>query len=102
MKIILIKTTYPNLDAAKNLARILLEKKLAACIQIQPINSLYSWKNQIEEAQEFLVEIKTREEFFNKINTVIKENHSYEIPEIIKINIAKIDENYQSWILANT
>ena len=59
-KFITIETTYPNLTAAKKLAKILLEKNLAACVQFTTIKSMYLWQEKIENSTEILVKIKSK------------------------------------------
>jgi periplasmic divalent cation tolerance protein len=100
-KFIIIESTFPNLELAKKLAKILLEKKLAPCVQIKKIESFYIWQEKITNDEEFLISIKTRFEKFDEISEIIKENHSYNLPEIIALPILKGDEKYLSWIETN-
>lgn len=97
-KIIIIETTYPNLEAAKNLAEILLKEKLAGCIHFQQIESMYEWREKIENDVEFLVRIKTRNSLYEKIEKIIKKHHSYKVPEIIAIDVTRAEENYSLWL----
>jgi periplasmic divalent cation tolerance protein len=100
-KFIIISTTYPNLDQAKNLAKILLEKKLAACLQFCQVESIYNWQEKVTENSEILVTIKTIELFYDKIEKIITEDHEYEVPEIISIPINQGSNKYLSWIRSN-
>jgi periplasmic divalent cation tolerance protein len=102
MKPYIIYSTTDTKKEAKSLAKLLLEKKLAACIQIQKIRSLYSWKNQLCEDKEYLLCIKTKKGHYKKIEREIKENHSYDVPEIIATPITKLDKNYKKFIKENT
>jgi len=97
-KFIIIQTTYPNLKSAKNLATILLKEKLAACIHLQKIESLYFWEAKIQNDQEILLSIKTQNSRFAAIEKLIKKNHSYKLPQIIVTPIVKGSKNYLSWI----
>ncbi len=97
-KIIIIETTYPNLEAAKNLAEILLKEKLAGCIQFQKIESRYEWQGKIANDSEFLIRIKTKNSLYEKIEEIIKKHHSYKVPEIIAILVERAEENYSSWL----
>jgi periplasmic divalent cation tolerance protein len=73
--------------------------KLAACVQITgPITSIYRWKGKVENVQEWLCMIKTREELFDKVETAIKKLHSYETPEIVAVPIVKGSKEYLTWI----
>ena len=95
---IIIETTFSNLEMAKNLAKILIDQKLAACIHLQKIESLYSWKGKIANDDEILLIIKSNSRYFDKISQIIKDNHDYELPQIIAKPIIAGDEKYLSWI----
>ncbi len=98
MKSIIVQTTTNSKDEAKNIAKILLKNKLAACIQISKIDSLYMWKDEINKDEEYLVIIKTKKEKFKKIKSKIKELHSYDLPEIISIKIHSLSKEYKKYI----
>ena len=97
---IIIQTTFPNLTLSKKLARILLEEKLAACIQLSKIESFYIWEEKINNDKEILVNIKSESKNFTKIEKIITKNHPYQIPQIIKINING-SKKYLNWIASN-
>ncbi|MBM3579267.1 MAG: divalent-cation tolerance protein CutA [Alphaproteobacteria bacterium] len=101
-KFILIETTYPNLRAAKNLAKILLSKKLAACVQLRKIESLYFWEGEVRDGEEILLSIKTKKSLYKKVEEVIKKHHSYEIPQIFSIQIDQGFAPYLSWVEKST
>jgi periplasmic divalent cation tolerance protein len=100
-KFILIKTTYPNLREAKKLAKILLEKKLSACVNFNKIESLYQWQKKIENSKEILVSIKTKNSLFKKIEKIILLNHQYQLPQIIAIPIEIGSKKYLEWLDLN-
>jgi periplasmic divalent cation tolerance protein len=100
-KFIIIETTYPNLAEAKNLAKILLEKKLAACVQFLPIKSMYFWQGKIENNREILVKIKTKNSLYEMVEKTIAEHHSYEIPQIFSSQINQGLEPYFDWVDSN-
>jgi len=95
---IVIKTTYPNLTEAKNLAKILLEKNLAACVQFQEIDSSYIWDEKIKNDKEILLNIKTVNKLYQLIEEIIKNHHPYQVPQIYSIKIEQGFEPYFSWI----
>jgi len=95
---IIIETTYPNLEQAKNLAKILLSENFAACVHFQPIESMYIWKGKLENDAEILVRIKSKKSFFDEIEKIIKKHHGYMLPEIISINIDEVEEKYGQWL----
>ena len=94
----MIISTFPDKESAKKTAKLLVEQRLAACVQIFPIESVYLWQNKICDENEILLLIKSRTDFFEKIATAIKENHSYEVPEIIQIPISDGLPTYLKWI----
>lgn len=94
----IIMTTCPSIEIAKGIIDGLLNKKLAACIQSLDIKSNYFWQGSINEDKEVLLLIKTKKELYNEIQEFIKDNHSYEIPEIIEVPITSGFLGYLNWI----
>lgn len=98
---LIIISSFPSLDTAHNTARVVLQEKLSACVQIQsPMTSLYIWKNTIEENQEYLVYFKTLLHLEKKLYECIKQHHPYDCPEIISVNPSNMDETYQQWMIS--
>jgi len=94
-----IYITCPNMVEAENLARILVNNKVAACINIIPnIKSIYTWQDKVEEAQEVLLIIKTVEENLEKLEEVVKKYHPYTVPEIISWPIKTGNIEYLKWM----
>lgn len=91
-------TTTENKEEAKKISRKLVENKLASCVQITKIESVYRWEEKIEETEELLLIIKTKKEMYNQIEKTIKETHSYKTPEIIAIEISEGSKEYLDWI----
>lgn len=102
MKMIIVQTTFQDKKEAKKIANILLEKKLCACVQISKIKSYYFWDGKLCEDKERLLSIKTKKSCFKKIQREIKENHSYDLPEIIAIPIKKSSKEYKQYVGENT
>ncbi|PPK60387.1 divalent-cation tolerance protein CutA [Malaciobacter marinus] len=98
MKPILVQTTTNSIKEAKKISKILLEKKLVACVQVSKIESFYVWKDDFCEDEEFLISIKTKKENFEKIERKIKELHSYDVPEIISFKIDNLSKEYKKFI----
>lgn len=95
----LILNTCSDKVSAEKIARLLVEQKLAACVNIVPnISSIYSWQSQIESATEFLLLIKAPKNNYQAIETTIKNHHSYELPEIIAVPIEHGLPEYLHWI----
>ncbi len=100
---IVVYVTTPNEKTAKKIAKEVLEKRLAACINIIPnIYSTYRWRGRIEEDQEALMIIKTRRGLFDILAKTIKEKHPYEVPEVIGIPIIEGYNAYLEWIRDET
>ncbi len=91
-------STTGDAAEAELIAGMLVEKRLAACVQILPINSVYMWKGKIENATELLLLIKTRSNLVEAAKAVIREIHSYETPEIIALEIQYGLPEYLGWI----
>jgi periplasmic divalent cation tolerance protein len=84
---------------AGDIARHLVEERLAACVNIIPeIRSIYLWKGQVCDDKERLLIIKTRQDLFDKLMTAIRALHPYEVPEIIALNVEKGLPEYLRWI----
>lgn len=95
----IVFTTCPNKAEAEDLARKLVEEKLAGCVQIAPqITSFYYWENEVQKDEEFLLLIKTLPENFTALSEFIEANHSYSVPEIVAVEAEKVSENYLKWL----
>ncbi len=91
-------TTTDDRDNAQSIARVLVELKLAACVQILgPITSTYRWEGAVETAEEWQCLIKTRRDRLGDVEDVIRSLHPYDIPEIIAMPIVGGDLDYLSW-----
>ena len=94
----IIMTTFSDHKEKNNVIESLLGEKLAACIQEINIGSHYSWKNEICNDSEILLLIKTRWDKYERIVEVLTKLHSYEVPEIVAVNIEGGYEPYLNWI----
>ena len=94
MNPIIVQTTCSSKQEAKIIAKALIEEKLAACVQMYEIESFYNWDNKLCNDFETLLNIKTIKENFEKVKSKIKELHSYDVPEIIQIDITNANEEY--------
>ncbi|HEY8100413.1 MAG TPA: divalent-cation tolerance protein CutA [Burkholderiaceae bacterium] len=102
-KAILILTNMPDVQSAHALARQLVELKLAACVNILPgVQSVYRWQGENEEANEITVMIKTTHARYAEIESAIKGNHPYQVPEIIALPIVEALPDYLDWIAQET
>ena len=80
---------------------LLVDKRLAACVQILPeIQSVYRWKDRVERASELLLLAKTTRARFDELDRAVCEIHSYETPEIVAVSIIEVSQPYLKWLLA--
>lgn len=94
-----MQITFGVRDEAERIARTLVEKYLAACAQIVgPIQSCYHWNDKIETAEEWLLLIKTRSCLFDEVSEIVLANHSYEVPQIISLEITDSSPAYLQWL----
>ena len=91
-------TTCASKESAKAIAMLLVEKRLAACVQMFPIESVYAWRGEICDENEIALFIKSKSAAFGKIMAAIRECHAYEVPEIIQIPITGGLPEYLEWI----
>jgi periplasmic divalent cation tolerance protein len=96
---IVVFSSCASEDEAERLARRLLEARLAACVNvITQMRSFYWWKGNIEAAPECLLVIKTARHKFDQLRTVLEAAHSYELPEVLALQIVDGSPNYLSWL----
>ena len=102
MEYCMILTTCSSTEGAGALADRLIKEKLAACVQLSPITSYYSWKNQLHRDAEIRLLIKTKTRLYESVERFIKQHHSYEVPQIVQIPITDGSDEYFDWIDENT
>jgi len=95
----LILTTAGSDEEARKIARALVERQLAACVNIIPHGtSIYQWQGKLEEGHEWLLMVKTTQAAFEAVQKAIRELHSYDLPECISLPIEDGSAEYLSWI----
>lgn len=98
-KPIVVSTTFERQEHAEDVAEALLDARLVACCQIHgPVKSMYWWKDDKAESVEFLLTVKTFEELYTTVESVILLNHPYDVPEIIANPIVQISAEYLDWM----
>jgi periplasmic divalent cation tolerance protein len=96
-------TTVEKREDADRIASTVVNSRLAACAQILgPIHSTYWWKGKVEEAGEWLLMMKTRQDLFSALEKEVRTAHPYEVPEIIALPIVAGSVPYLEWIQAET
>jgi periplasmic divalent cation tolerance protein len=101
LRIILVTTGSE--DQALSIARALVGERLAACVNIVgPVRSLYRWRDAVEDDREYLLIIKTRATLYMKVETRVREMHTYEVPEVLALNADRGSPPYIQWLLDST
>jgi periplasmic divalent cation tolerance protein len=94
----IVYITAGDMDEAKSIGRTLIKERLAACVNIFPITSIFRWKGKIDEANEIGIIVKTKTGKVKAIEKRVKEIHSYEVPCIVSFGIGEGSEEYLKWI----
>jgi len=95
----IVMTCCEGTDQAHHIAKLLVEEKLAACVSLVPVTSIYSWKGELVKEGEQLLLIKTAASLAPRLQQRIKEVHSYEVPEIVHLNASEVEKTYLNWLL---
>jgi periplasmic divalent cation tolerance protein len=95
----IVLSTAGSVEEARKIARELVERRLAACVNIVPqVESIYRWQGKVESAREWLLLIKTTAEQFEKVRDAIRELHLYDLPECIAVAIEDGSPEYLRWL----
>ncbi|MDJ0634700.1 MAG: divalent-cation tolerance protein CutA [Xenococcaceae cyanobacterium MO_188.B29] len=97
-----VMVTVSSEQEGEKIAEALLTEKLAACVSITPVNSIYTWQEKINRDREWQLFIKTSSNLFPQLRQKIQEIHSYEVPEIIALPIISGFQPYLNWIADST
>jgi periplasmic divalent cation tolerance protein len=96
---IIVFITIPSLEEAREIAKALVEERLAACVSIIPqIISTYRWQGKVAEYSEVELLVKTKSELFEKLSDKVKKIHSATLPEIISVRMDKATDDYKMWM----
>jgi len=96
---IVVLSTCPDEEEGARLARLLVERKLAACVSVVPgVRSFYRWKGAVESAGECLLMIKSSRALFGAVREAIEKAHSYEVPEVLALAVVDGAPNYLNWL----
>lgn len=94
----IVLTTASSKEEAEKIAKLLLDERLCACVQLMPIESYFHWQGKVEHGAEVHLAIKSKRENYEKIEAMIKKNHSYKVPEILMLRIEDGYGGYLRWI----
>ncbi len=96
-------STFPTAEAAADVARVLVEERLAACVNVlPPIRSIYRWEGQVRDEPEVLAVIKTTADRFGELQDRLVELHPYEVPEIVALQATDANLAYVQWVTGET
>ena len=102
-RIVFVYTTYPSAAEAERAGRAIVERRLAACVNILPgMISHYWWEGVVERGEEAVMIFKTRASLAEKVRAAVKASHSYTTPSILVLPIESGDPDYLRWILTET
>lgn len=100
---VMVYATFPDEKEAKEIAKLMVESKLAACANVLPsVQSIYRWEGKVEEAEEVVVIFKTVKEFARLLAEEIVRLHSYDVPAVVGLPIIGGNPDYFDWMLAQT
>jgi len=103
MEPLLVFTNVPDLAGAENLARVLVEARAAACVNIlAPCRSVYRWQGAVEHAEEIPLLIKTTREAYPRLEAALRAHHPYELPELVAVPITEGLPAYLEWLAKET
>ena len=100
---VLVYTTFPSLVEAEAVGKVIVERRLAACVNILPgMISHYWWEGRVERAEEAVAIFKTRESLAAQVSDAVREHHSYTTPAIVVLPVESMEQGYFSWLLSAT
>lgn len=98
-----VHTTIDSREGAQKIADAIVSRRLAACVQISgPITSTYWWQGKMERAEEWVCTAKTRSELYSQLEQAIREVHTYDVPEILAVNVGAGNTDYLEWVSQET
>lgn len=100
---VMVYAVYPTLPEAESAGRLMVERRLAACVNILPgMVSHYWWQGKVERGEEVVMIVKTRASLAERVRAEVRKAHSYETPAVLVLPIESVDQTYFSWLLAET
>jgi periplasmic divalent cation tolerance protein len=95
-------STYPDKKSISKIANKLVKSRIAACVNITKVSSVYAWQGKIENANEYLAVFKTTQKNKARLKAEIKKTHPYKVPEIAELNVGDINKPYLQWLVDST
>ncbi len=98
----IVLTTVGSRDEGERIASVLVEERLAACVNAMPVRSTYRWQGVVERAEEVLLVVKTRRGLVSRVVERIRALHSYQLPEVVAVPIIAGSRQYLAWVGVET
>lgn len=99
MEVIVVYITFPTIESARHIGTLLVEKQLAACVNLVPkVESIYLWEGETKIDGEVLAMVKTTGARFSQLESAVRDAHPYDIPEMIAVNVSLGSEDYLNWV----
>ncbi len=98
---IILLSTYPNEQTALKVARRIVKSKLAACVSLAKIRSLYWWDDKIEDSKECLAIFKSVKGNSKELREAIAKSHPYKVPEIVELEMNHVSKSYLDWMISS-
>ncbi len=103
MDFLVVFVTVPDKDTAQRISKGILEKKLCACVnQIKGVDSFFWWQGKVDNEQEILLLIKTRESLFQELKEEVVKLHPYQVPEVVGFKLTHLNKDYARWLEEET
>ncbi|MGW3178119.1 divalent-cation tolerance protein CutA [Kitasatospora sp. NPDC001119] len=101
-RFVVVTTTHESEEWARALASAVVRERLAACAQVYPVRSVYWWDGEVQDAEEWRIDLKTRAELLDRLGAFVAGRHSYETPELVAVPVAGGSPGYLDWVAAET
>ncbi|MFI2608123.1 divalent-cation tolerance protein CutA [Kitasatospora sp. NPDC018619] len=99
---VVVTTTHESEEQARALASAVVRERLAACAQVYPVRSVYWWEGEVQDADEWRIDLKTRAELADRLGAFVAGQHSYETPEVVAVPVVGGSADYLAWVAAQT
>jgi len=96
---VFIYTTCANMEEARKLGKLMIDQKVAACVDMWPIHSMYNWEGKFEDHEEAMLLITTLEARLQGVDAIISKNHSYSTPLVAGVDVRRINPEYREWLV---
>ncbi|MEO1449623.1 MAG: divalent-cation tolerance protein CutA [Bacteroidota bacterium] len=101
-QVVILSITFPDRDSAMQIGQLLVDRHLIACAQLLPIHSVFRWEGKVQSEDEVLLQGKTTEQQLTAIEALIKQHHSYDVPEMIATPVVWGHQPYLDWVETET